>query len=69
MERGIYRATIDKLGYEYAYVDYGTASDIGEVPRALYDTRGYAPEFDNLPTKAEFQTNAAESVKNLRLPQ
>jgi hypothetical protein len=54
MANGLYRTISRKPGQHYAFVDYGTASDIGEIPRDLYERRGYLPKFDSLPTKAEF---------------
>lgn len=62
MARGLYREITDNPGRDYVFVDYGTASDIGEVPRELYESRGYLPIFDSLPTKAEFNASSAKKL-------
>ena len=53
MATGVYR-TKDSTGAEYALADYG-ASALGELPRSLYEERGYKPPFDQLPTKEEYE--------------
>lgn len=58
--RGVYRTETPESGAEYAFVEYGTASSLGDtVPRAVYEERGYRPEFDSLPTKAEYEQKNA----------
>lgn len=54
--KGVYRTRTPASGAEYAFVDYGVASSLGDtVPRDLYETNGYEPPFDSLPTKEEFE--------------
>lgn len=55
MATGLYRTTTPGSGAEYAFVDYGVGSSIGEIPRPLYEERGYMPAFDDLPTKEEYE--------------
>ncbi len=54
MPIGLYRTRTPESGAEYAFVDYGAASSLGEVDRSLYEARGYEPPFDSLPTKEEY---------------
>ena len=69
MARGIYRTRTPESGDEYAFVDYGLPSNIGEITRALYETRGIEPPFDKLPSKAEFEAlNAKDSKGEKRRP-
>jgi len=63
LTRGIYKIRIPESGAEYAYVDYGLPSNIGEITRALYETRGIEPPFDKLPSKAEFEALSAKDSK------
>jgi hypothetical protein len=51
--RGVYRTKMPESGAEYARVFYRSASPLGEIPRPLYEARGYKPRFDTLPTKGE----------------
>ena len=51
--RGLYRTKMPESGAEYARVFYRNASPPGEIPRPLYEARGYKPRFDTLPTKGE----------------
>ena len=60
--RGLYRTTMPQSGAEYARVFYRNASPPGEIPRPLYEARGYKPRFDTLPTKREGE--AAQSSDN-----
>lgn len=53
--KGLYRTTTPETGAEYAFVDYGVPSDVGEIPRARYEENGYQPPFDDLPTKSKYQ--------------
>jgi len=41
-------------------VDYGTGTTI-PIPRSKYEARGYKPDFDKLPSEAEYW--AAENKK------
>lgn len=59
MARGVYRSRTSKSGAEYAYVYYGVASSIGEMPRADYEAHGYDPLFELLPTKEEYEREMA----------
>jgi hypothetical protein len=63
--RGLYRTKASDGGGEYARVVYGIASPPGEIPRPLYEARGYKPRFDTLPTKGEraaaLASNAAKA--------
>jgi hypothetical protein len=51
--RGLYRTKMPESGAEYARVFYRSAFPPGEIPRPLYEARGYKPRFDTLPTKGE----------------
>jgi hypothetical protein len=51
--RGLYRTIMPESGAEYARVFYRNASPPGEIPKPLYEARGYKPRFDTLPTKGE----------------
>lgn len=53
--KGLYRTKTPDSGAEYAMVDYGVPSSLGEIPRAQYEMRGYAPKFDDLPTKETYE--------------
>jgi hypothetical protein len=44
----------------WVHVDYGTGTTI-PVPRPKYDANGYGPDFDELPSEAEYW--AAEEKK------
>jgi hypothetical protein len=54
-EGSLYRTKTPDGGAEYARVVYGIASPPGEIPRPLYEARGYNPRFDNLPIKGELE--------------
>jgi hypothetical protein len=62
--RGLYRNKMPDSGAEYARVFYhnNNASSPGEIPRPLYEARGYKPAFDNLPTKGDGE--AAQGSNN-----
>ena len=45
----------------WAQVDYGTGATI-PIPRSRYDANGYKPDFDKLPSEAEYR--AAEEKKD-----
>ena len=49
-------------GAEYARVVYRIASPPGEIPRPLYEARGYEPPFDTLPTKREGEAVQASNT-------
>jgi hypothetical protein len=51
-------------GAEYARVFYRSASSPGEIPRPLYEARGYKPRFDTLPTKGEGEAAPASNNTN-----
>jgi hypothetical protein len=53
--KGLYRTKMPESGAEYAFVDYGVASSIGEIPRSRYEEQGYQPPFDRLPTKEAYE--------------
>ena len=36
-------------------MDYGVGSNPGEIPRDLYEDKGYQPSFERLPSKEEYQ--------------
>lgn len=55
--KGLYRTMTPESGAEYAFVDYGVASNIGEISRSLYEANGYEPAFDDLPTKEHYDAN------------
>jgi hypothetical protein len=55
MPVGLFR---DEEGW--VQVDYGTGTTI-PVPRSKYEANGYKPDFDQLPSEAEYQ--AAEEKK------
>ena len=59
--RGLYRTKMPEGGAEYARVFYGTTSPPGELPRPLYQARGYKPRFDSLPTKDEGEAAQASN--------
>ena len=54
--KGLYRTKNPASGAEYAFVDYGVASNLGEIPRSQYEAQGYNPPFDTLPTKEQYET-------------
>jgi hypothetical protein len=45
----------------WAQVDYGTGATI-PIPRSRYEANGYKPDFDKLPSEAEYR--AAEEKKD-----
>jgi hypothetical protein len=49
-------------GAEYARVFYRNASPPGEIPRPLYEARGYKPAFDTLPTKGDGEAAQASNT-------
>jgi hypothetical protein len=51
--RGLYRTKMPESGAEFARVFYSNSSQPGEIPRPLYEARGYKPRFDTLPTTGE----------------
>lgn len=51
--KGIYRTA--EGGAEHAFIDYGSASSVGEIPRWRYEEAYYEPPFDELPTKEEYE--------------
>lgn len=57
MARGVYKTRTAESGAEYAYVDYGVASNAGEIPKARYEAKGYQPPFDKLPTKEQYEAS------------
>jgi hypothetical protein len=59
--RGLYRTKTPEGGAEYARVVYGIASPPGEIPKPLYEARGYEPPFDSLPTREEHEARARNS--------
>jgi hypothetical protein len=61
--RGLYRTKTPDGGAEYARVVYGIASAPGEIPRPLYEARGYKPRFDNLPTRGEIEARQLINVE------
>ena len=62
--RGLYRTKMPEGGAEYACVFYGNPSQHGEIPRPLYEARGYKPRFDTLPTKEDGETAQASDNTN-----
>ena len=61
--RGLYRTKMLESGAEYARVVYGIASAPGEIPRPLYEARGYKPRFDNLPTRGGIEARQLSNVE------
>jgi hypothetical protein len=61
--KGIYRTKTAPNGVEYAYIDYEEVSGIGEIARARYESQGYKPPFDDLPTKEEYDAKRATQAK------
>jgi hypothetical protein len=59
--RGLYRTKTPEGGAEYARVVYGIASPPGEIPKPLYEARGYEPPFDTLPTREEHEAARARN--------
>ncbi|WP_292051251.1 hypothetical protein [Mesorhizobium sp.] len=57
--KGVYRTKTLASGAEYARVDYGVASSLGEIPRAQYEAQDYEPPFDDLPTKEQYEAKNA----------
>ena len=64
--RGLYRTKMPEGGAEYARVFYGNATSTGEIPRPLYEARGYKPRFDTLPTRGEGEAAPASSSNDIR---
>jgi hypothetical protein len=62
--KGIYRTKTAPSGAEYAYIDYGEVSGIGEIARARYESQGYKPPFGELPTKEEYDAKQATLAKS-----
>jgi len=60
--RGLYRTKMPESGAEFARVFYGNSAPPGEIPRPLYEARGYKPRFDTLPTRGEGE--AAPAINN-----
>ncbi|WP_186399197.1 hypothetical protein [Stappia sp. P2PMeth1] len=61
--KGIYRTKTPVSGAEYAFVDYGVPSSLGEIPRFQYDAQGYEPPFDKLPTKDEYEAGNIPPIR------
>ncbi len=61
--KGIYRTKSPKGGAEYAFVAYGVASKLGEIPRQRYEAQGYEPPFDHLHTKEEYEARKSREGK------
>jgi hypothetical protein len=57
--KGLYRTKTPDSGAEYAFVDYGKPSSLGEIPRSQYEAAGYEPPFDSLPTKDVYEKRHA----------
>ena len=62
--RGLYRTKMPESGAEYAHIFYRNASPPGEIPRPLYEARGYKPRFDTLPIKREGEAAQASDNTN-----
>jgi hypothetical protein len=62
--RGLYRTKMPESGAEYARVFYSNATSSGEIPRPLYEARGYKPRFDTLPPKGEGEAAQASNSAN-----
>ena len=58
--KGLYRVVATESGDESAFVDYGSASSLGEIPRWRYEEANYEPPFDDLPTKDIYETRYAD---------
>jgi hypothetical protein len=56
MPIGKYKTTTPASGAEYAFVHYGVQSSLGEIPREIYEAKGYTPPYDDLPTREEYET-------------
>jgi hypothetical protein len=63
--KGIYRTKTPASGAEYALIDYGISSSLGEISKAEYDAAGYPPSFDTLPTQKEFSIAQAKNIEQL----
>jgi hypothetical protein len=63
--RGLYRIKMPESGAEYARVFYDNATSPGEIPRPLYEARGYKPRFDTLPPKGEGEAAPAASTNEV----
>lgn len=57
--KGLFRTMTPQSGAEYAVVDHGVVSSMGEMPRAQYEAQGYQPPFDELPTKELYEKSNA----------
>jgi len=51
--RGVYRTKTPESGAQYAAMVYGHSAAF-EVPEQYYRDRGYTPNFDDLPTKDQY---------------
>ena len=56
--RGLYRTTSSESGAKYARVRYIDKHEM-DIPEDRYRTQGYQPEFDNLPSKDEYDATIA----------
>lgn len=54
MEKGLYRAHRADLGEECARIDVGSEEVEVFLTRARYQSGGYEPAFDDLPTMEDF---------------
>jgi hypothetical protein len=61
--RGLYWTKTLEGGAEHARVVYGIASPPGDIPKPLYEARGYEPPFDTLPTREEHEAAQARNSK------
>ena len=60
---GLYKTIkTSESGAEYAFVDYGSASSLGEIPRWRYEEADYRAPFDDLPTKEEYEARNAHGI-------
>jgi hypothetical protein len=66
--RGIYRTETRESVAEYALVEYGVGSSLGEIPRASYEADGYEPPFESLPTTKPTRRNLRTSIVHIAMP-
>ena len=62
--RGLYRTKMPESGAEFARVFYGNSAPPGEIPRPLYEARGYKPRFDTLPTRGDSEAASTSNNTN-----
>jgi hypothetical protein len=63
--QGLYRAEISKIGARYARVRYRTEGEF-DISEQQYRAEGHKPDFDDLPSREEYDTANRPRAKYVR---